>query len=165
VKKNGFVVVAEKGISRRIVALSKRLFATIEEVTPIRHLVGVRLVNQLSEFHRGVWEKKDRNILGTFAGPQHKERFCRRFPSFWAHNCDCMIYLPARIFKKRLPRQVSVFEFLHTAAHEVIHYLQVRDRKKISERGVDKQAWQLLNRLRSAKSQHLLMREIKRIIR
>ena len=142
--RKGFHIVYEKGVSPNVVDFAKNVCARIEDVTKINHVIGVRLVNNLSKDHEEVWERGKLRILGVFGAP------CKRKEGLelglWQKGWECCIICPARIYKRGISRSCSLVEFYGTLIHEAAHYIQFRDKKKVQEKGMRKATRKLSKR-------------------
>jgi hypothetical protein len=143
----GFKFVMEEGIDPRILKATKYFCKGIRKLTPIRHVIGVRLVNQVKS-PKGVWTRKkkgeNQQIWGGFASPQVRKHATKI--GWWKPDYDCMILIPARIYRRGLSKKYAQCFFYYTIMHEIVHYIQFRDKKKLTERKMDKLTFRMFDR-------------------
>lgn len=139
----GFKFIMEDGVDPKVLKAAKLFCKGIWKLTPIRHTIGVRLINQ-AKGPKGVWMRKNRQIWGGFASP--KTRKFATTVGWWKPSYDCMILIPARIYRRGTSKKAAQLLFFFIFMHEIVHYMQFRDKKKMTERKMDKLTFHMFDR-------------------
>ena len=152
----GFVIGTDENVKQKDINYFKFVFKLVQKMTPIRHRIGVILVNRMAVSHtdheikslistKMLLHPKSGVIVGLFIPPICQPTLSRRN---WVVGADCMIVLPTRF-----PQMVNLVhketaDITDVVLHEIGHYLQWRDKKSIqNEDDADNRKHMLLDRM------------------
>ena len=124
------------GISDEKFRKINKLLCLIEHVTPIKHKVGVLIWPQKKLKEKRYKEKRAPD--GFFASLHSKENHAFKKLKRRYRNWDCVIMIAGG------GRLLTV---IVTIIHEVAHYQQYRDKKKMTEDGIIKKVDALVARI------------------
>ena len=95
--KPGFKFDVSKNANLKSVCAVKKLLKIVQGRTPIRHRIGVLILDTYVLDHSNKEAKAlkagKHAVFGLFVPKKSKKRFAQ----FWIPGCDCMIILPARL--------------------------------------------------------------------
>jgi hypothetical protein len=144
-----FTVFVDKGVNQNLARKFRKFFRDAAKVTPVHHNVGVCFVNLMTLSLNDAAVRKickphmrdQKAVFGWFVSPQVKYKVLDVIKTTRIYHrvkkCDCLIVLPC----KKLPicnqAQHSQRLIMH-ASHEIAHYIQFRNKKKLTEKGVEK---------------------------
>jgi predicted nucleotidyltransferase len=142
----GFKVFFQGNLSGELKNLYGLFIEKIEQTISVPHRVAIVISDEvLLGLHTNILRKiskrkynKMRLFYGEFAAPSYI-RQCDR------DNWDCIIRIAGRCHALKDSRY---FEGIMTILHEVCHYLQFRNKKKLSERNIDRCSIHLLKRMK-----------------
>ena len=145
--KPGFKFDVSKNANLKSVCAVKKLLKIVQGRTPIRHRIGVLILDTYVLDHSNKEAKAlkagKHAVFGLFVPKKSKKRFAQ----FWIPGCDCMIILPARLPFFDNPKKPAPIMLYWTLIHEMVHYMQFRDRKKLQEPGVEERTEKIMNEL------------------
>jgi len=147
--KPGFMIQIEGKPSAQSVDIIAKLLKQIQKDTPIRHRVGVLILNSyvLSHSNAEVKTLSKRKMNKAIAGLFIPKKSKKHFGLAWIDGCDCQIILPGRLPYLWNRTKPSWMALIWTTMHEVIHYQQYRNHKKLQEEGVEEKVDRILKRL------------------
>lgn len=150
----GFTITYERGVSKSLINQCRRFLDRVQKVTPIKHKIGVLVTNRRTLSHdEAALEKSGvKNAPYTLANfcPPRSRASLEKY-GIWSKGCDCMIILCGKLSRRKYGISYDRFDFLDSVLHEVSHYTQFRDRKKLQEEGVEERMDSLMKRLLEAK--------------
>ena len=148
-------------VSKSVRKLMKGIFKNIHKVTPIHHKILVYVGNWVAVCEKGNGAQVAKKIKGAGGDKLTAGRFYPRGVGgriLGIKRHDCAILLAGRISalagngviiqkcSRGMERSLLEHGLMMAAFHELVHYCQYRDRKPLTEEGVDKKTKRLFRR-------------------